>query len=83
MLDTAPLIARGKQEIAEDVESGRVPRTVASFSELHEYVDANEYGGICDEAIVGGLSSVDFSNLGNIVQDALDAWIKGGGLRGS
>ena len=29
--------------INEDIVSGTVPRTVASFSELHSYVDANTY----------------------------------------
>jgi len=78
--DTATMIARGKREIREDVASGRVPAEVASFSELHDYVDANEYGGICDEALVSALSDEQFSAIGNVVQDALDAWIKGGGL---
>ena len=30
-------------EIRADMESGLVPRTVTSFSELHDYVDANDY----------------------------------------
>jgi len=42
-------IARMKSEILEDIRTGKVPATVASFSELHDYVDANEYGGFCDD----------------------------------
>jgi hypothetical protein len=34
-----------QNEIAADMKSGIVPETVASFSELHDYVDANCYGG--------------------------------------
>ena len=30
-------------EIDGDIRSGHVPATVASFSELHDYVDANDY----------------------------------------
>lgn len=30
-------------EIDADITSGQVPSTVASFSELHSYVDANDY----------------------------------------
>jgi hypothetical protein len=38
-LETAA--ARAQQEILCDVESAIVPRTVKSFAELHDYVDAN------------------------------------------
>ncbi len=30
--------------IKSDVEAGIVPASVRSFSELHDYVDANDYG---------------------------------------
>jgi hypothetical protein len=42
-------IERSKAEILEDIAAGVVPNTVSSFSELHDYVDANEYGGLCEE----------------------------------
>jgi hypothetical protein len=29
--------------IAEDIDEGKVPATVTAYSELHDYVDANEY----------------------------------------
>lgn len=38
-------IARAKREILKDIDQGIVPTSVRSFSELHDYVDANEYGG--------------------------------------
>lgn len=45
----ADSIERGKREIQEDIASGRVPFTVTTFGRLHDYVDANYYGGLCDE----------------------------------
>jgi len=69
-------IERSKREIKEDVARGTIPTTCASFSQLHDYVDANGYGGALDH---------DFDNeetdFWNAVQDAIDAWIKTGGLK--
>jgi len=68
-------VDRAKAEILADVASGIVPRSCASFSELHDYVDANGYGGAFEH---------DFDNeetdFWNCVQDTVDAWIKVGGL---
>ena len=68
-------IERAKAEILADAAFGILPRTCASFSELHDYVDANGYGGAFEH---------DFNNeetdFWNRVQDVVDAWIKGGGL---
>jgi hypothetical protein len=81
-------VARAKREVLEDVRTGRVPRDVKDFSELHDHVDANEYGGGCEEGgpaclfrvqrLVGEDAAADFFNE---LQDELDGWIKGGGLR--
>jgi len=69
-------IERAEGEILADAVSGIVPRTCSSFSELHDYVDANGYGGAFEH---------DFDNeetdFWNSVQDAVDAWIKSGELR--
>lgn len=35
-----------KAQILQDVAAGRVPPTVRSFAELHDYVDANFYGHV-------------------------------------
>jgi hypothetical protein len=43
--EIAQAVARAKREILEDIECGLVPSGVASFSELHDFVDANWYGG--------------------------------------
>ena len=34
-----------KVSIANDIQIGLVPPTVKCFSDLHDYMDANEYGG--------------------------------------
>ena len=39
------IVEQAKREILADVTSGTVPHTCASFSELHDYTDANGYGG--------------------------------------
>ncbi len=80
-------ITRSKAEILIDVASGIVPETCASFSELHDYVDANGYGGafentpLCaddDSNIAECHANVDFWNT---VQASVDQWIKSGGLK--
>lgn len=69
-------VERSKSEILGDVAEGIVPVTCASYSELHDYVDANGYGGAFEH---------DFENeetdFWNAVQDAVDAWIKNGELK--
>lgn len=45
------VVARMTQEVMADVYNGRVPFDVKNFSELHDFVDANCYGGFCDDAI--------------------------------
>ncbi len=88
MITRAKAIERAKREILADVADGTVPATCASFGELHDYVDANGYGGafedgnfsICaddDSNIAECHANVDFWND---VQDAVDAWINGGAL---
>jgi hypothetical protein len=75
----ARAIARGKREILEDIKSGRVPPTVRTFAELHDYVDANMYGGLADASSpLMGLSLHDERASMRRVQDALDAWLRTG-----
>lgn len=89
------VIEQMKVEILEDVSTGRVPKTVASFSELHDYVDANCYGGFCDDDYMknawgyDGFMSDDECPDGiqdkvvafcNAAQDAIDTWIRDGGI---
>ena len=84
-LKIAAAIARGKREIAADVAAGTVPADVATFAALHDYVDANEYGGLCED---GWIEYVDLgtdlewspatNDAINAVQDALHAWLVAG-----
>jgi len=50
--------ARAKREVLADVASGVVPATVQTFSELHDYVDANGYGGAFDDDAPGADSEI-------------------------
>lgn len=85
------MIARAKREIRADVDAGEVPVDVASFADLHDYADANCYGG-ADEPTspiyyVSGEGGDDpkraewAARIHNFVMEHLDAWIKSGALR--
>jgi hypothetical protein len=65
--------ARARREVLADVAAGTVPATVRSFSELHEYVDANGYGGAFEDD-----APEANDDIWNALQDAIDAWIRSG-----
>jgi hypothetical protein len=78
-------VARAKEEVLNDAGSaesssgGTMPEFPASFSELHDYVDANEYGGLCDDGVfetVRALEEATGRNLVDEVQGAVDAWLR-------
>ena len=69
-------IERSKSEILKDIAEGMIPTSCASYSELHDYVDANGYGGTFEHEFDN--EETDFWNA---VQDAVDDWIKAGGLK--
>lgn len=86
-------IERIKREVIADVRSGKVPATVKSFSELHDYVDANCYGGFCEDGVLAdmirhfggrdeneGMPDEMMEYL-NGAQNAIDAWIKSDGVQ--
>ena len=80
-------IERSKAEILEDIAHGPVPNTVSRFSELHDYVDANMYGGFCDEPSQTANGGNYWWPEGlrideaNAVQDAINAWLQRGRIR--
>ena len=80
--DVETAIERSKREIADDVFEGWVPVGVPDFSALHDYRDANGYGGFFEDDTVfyRGIGEGFFEEA-NAVQDAVDAWIRAGGLR--
>src|SRR5262245_35772024 len=77
--DVCDAVDRGKREILSDIIHSRVPSDVSSFGQLHDYVDANEYGGLCDTYSQRDDETVEaWIAFGSRVQDALNAWIVAG-----
>lgn len=91
----ADTIASMKADIARDMHNGIVPSDVSSFAALHDYVDANEYGGFCEDGLAdamiehfGGRDEHEGMPQGmldyiNEAQAAVDQWLKAGGLNGA
>lgn len=88
------VVEQMKGELLSDVMGKIVPVRVTNFAELHDYVDANCYGGFCadngitDELIAahggrdpahGGMPQAALDFI-NAAQGAIDKWIKTGGL---
>lgn len=76
-----------KTQIVEDITDPSFPKAIPtnidSFSALHDYADANEYGGLCNPALYGSEkfdTAEQWTAFCNGVQDALDGWIKDGGI---
>lgn len=78
----AEVIDRGWAEILADLHAHGWE--VATFADLHDYVDANVYGGLCDGAAtiigrrIGRLSPEGWVALGNAAQDEWDLRIREG-----
>ncbi|SEF34310.1 hypothetical protein SAMN05421837_107315 [Amycolatopsis pretoriensis] len=73
-LRAVALIAqRVRSEVADDIAMGTVPADVKAFSDLHDYVDANEYGGLCAENF--GPTRMAFD-----VQNVVHEWLAAGRL---
>jgi hypothetical protein len=81
-------VARMASEITQDMARQVVPANVNTFIELHEYVDANEYGGFCDDAtadkFIAAFGGRNADNYGmpdgyvefiNACQDAIGQWL--------
>lgn len=63
---------RAEKEILSDMQKGIVSINCDSFSELHDYVDANYYGGLYDDDYK---LSKDFK-AENFLQTVLSRWLK-------
>lgn len=70
------IVERMKAEITADLESGRVPAKVASFADLHDYVDANEYGGLCSEECPFDAGTDADADIINRAQEIVDRWLQ-------
>jgi hypothetical protein len=62
-------IERAKSQIVDDIKTGVIKCKPTLFSDLHDYVDANFYGGM-------ELFSSDLPTM-NHIQSELDVFIKG------
>ncbi len=77
-------IALAKSSIADLILKGTIPATVASFVELHDYIDANELGALCDEStwpdVDGESAAAHADRIAECgqVQDTVDAWLRDG-----
>jgi orotidine-5'-phosphate decarboxylase len=63
---------QAKKEILADIKNGTLPKTVKSYWEMNDFVDANAYGGFCDEDYE---VSENFE-LERKVQEAIEEWLK-------
>ncbi len=90
MADLQKVVTRMAREIQADIESGDVPTTVRTFSDLHDFVDGNAYGGFCEDAFADALIEEfggrdddeglpeDFLRFMNAAQDTIGAWLANG-----
>ena len=77
--DLLRVVAQILGEVASDIDDGVVVTDVESFSELHDFVDANEYGGLCDPSTPQGSLDVGSEHgaaLVNALQGSVDAALK-------
>jgi hypothetical protein len=76
------LAERMRTEILADVDrvGGRVPATVRSFSQLHDLVDANKYGGLTDADCPFDAGSDADASIVNAATALVDGWLARGGL---
>ena len=82
------VVASMKLGIINDINVGIIPPTVKSFSDLHNYVDANEYGGFCIDTFAEQLIELfggrdenegmpdDYMVFMAEAQSIVDNWIK-------
>ena len=75
----AAAIAKGKAELTIWAAEGDIPRDVGSFSDLHNYLDANGIGGCFDIWADNDDIDVAAAIIGE-VWAGLDTWIKTGAL---
>ncbi|MBF6989323.1 hypothetical protein [Cupriavidus sp. IK-TO18] len=82
-------IELGKRQIEQEIAEGRIPPTVTDFAKLHDFVDANEFGGLCEDdgewnRLFPRTSAAEEDVLceaANRVQAALSQWLTAGSDR--
>ena len=81
-------VLSAKQEIVADIEKRILPKTVSSFSELHDYVDANMYVNDADKTdnLIGllgkklGWQHQNYVEFTNRIITEVDTWLESGVL---
>ena len=81
------VVTQMKKDILADMRNGHVPLFVQTFSDLHEHVDANCYGNLCDDAFMDavieqfggrdeheGMPDAVLAII-NMAQDVITGWI--------
>lgn len=71
--EIAAAVAFVKVEIRADQEAGIIPANVTTFSQLHDYVDANTYGGFSTPGHRADWSTDDLITVQEGVQEWLEA----------
>ena len=89
MITSEQLAEKMKIEILADIQAGIVPVSVKDFSELHDYVDANCYGGteaLLDELDAAATSDQEHTkaldtlcDLMNPAMEIINVWLANGG----
>jgi hypothetical protein len=82
----ARAIALGKRQIQREIATGRIPPTITDFAALHDFVDANEFGGLCEDdgewnRLFPRNSPAEadtFCEAANRVQHGLGEWLASG-----
>lgn len=72
------LSSRMKTEILFDIQQGVVPSNVRTFSALHDYVDANGYGGLFDDECPLDVGNDEDFAITCEAQEIVHQWLKGG-----
>lgn len=72
------LTARIKREILADIEKGTLPKTIDNFGDVHDYVDGNCYGGLCEDSCPLRPSCDEHSAIIDQAQKLVDAWLLAG-----
>ncbi|MCY7416910.1 MAG: hypothetical protein LH650_00165 [Chloroflexi bacterium] len=77
-------IARARAEILADIIRGVVPADVATFADLHDNVDGNDFGGLCEEPFYCQIrgdeddpSEASWA-FAVVLQDTIDRWLRAG-----
>lgn len=71
---------RVQREILDLVADGTIPADVRTFGELHDHIDANELGGLCDDDDPNSdINTDDWYRI----QELVEPWLQAGNTNGA